>query len=158
MSKGGRKPQSPALRALKTAGANLTPKDSTVDKEEFPEPILNLDDSAREYYTRLVDHLNEAKVLYPVDSLIMSVLAKNIAILVETGDTIHGYSDVVQEFENGATNITGIFTAFERATKNIITLSAKLGLSPADREKMMSFSAIRQESSEYEQLRERLSS
>ena len=40
---------------------------------------------------------------------------------------------------------TGTFTAFERAVKNVLTLSAKLGLSPADREKLMSFSNIKKD-------------
>ena len=74
-----------------------------------------------------------------LDAMLLSILAKNIDIMVEAANEIKDLDDVVQEFDSGATNITGTFTAFERATKNVLTLSSKLGLSPADREKLMSF-------------------
>ena len=86
--------------------------------------------------------------------MLLSVLAKNLDIMVEAANQINDLDDVVQEFDSGATNITGTFTAFERATKNVMTLSSKLGLSPADREKLMSFAEIKSEVVDpYEQLK-----
>ena len=130
------------------------PRQSTVDRGEFPEPVLELNPTARTFYDLTIDHLNDASVLYPVDAMLLSVLAKNLDIMVEAANQINGLDDVVQEFESGATNITGMFTAFERATKNVLTLSSKLGLSPADREKLMSFAEIKSEVVDpYEQLK-----
>jgi len=121
---------------------DIIPMESTVDRSEFPDAVLNLNERAQFFYDLTIDHLNNASVLYPVDAMLLSVLAKNIDIMVEAADQINDLDDVVQEFDSGATNITGLFTAFERAVKNVLTLSAKLGLSPADREKLMSFSSI----------------
>ena len=124
---------------------DITPKESTVDRSEFPDPVIELNESARHFYDLTVDHLNEASVLYSVDAMLLSVLAKNIDIMIQASNEIKDLDDVVQEFDSGATNITGTFTAFERAVKNVLTLSAKLGLSPADREKLMSFSNIKKD-------------
>lgn len=124
---------------------DITPRESTVDRSDFPDPVIDLNDNARHFYDLTVDHLNEASVLYAVDAMLLSVLAKNIDIMIQASNEIKDLDDVVQEFDSGATNITGTFTAFERAVKNVLTLSAKLGLSPADREKLMSFSNIRKD-------------
>ena len=106
------------------------------------------------FYDLTIDHLNEAKVLHNVDAMLLSILAKNVDIMIDAADSITDLEDVVQEFDSGATNITGTFTAFERATKNIITLSSKLGLSPSDREKLMSFAQGRADDADpYESLK-----
>ena len=78
-------------------------------------------------------------MLRKVDAVLLSILAKNLDLLVTSANEITSLDDVVQTFESGATNITGTFTAFERATKAVLTLSSKLGLSPSDREKLMAF-------------------
>ena len=122
---------------------DITPMASTVDRSDFPDPIIELNESARHFYDLTIEHLNDASVLYQVDAMLLSVLAKNIDIMIQASNEIKDLEDVVQEFDSGATNITGTFTAFERAVKNVLTLSAKLGLSPADREKLMSFSNLK---------------
>ena len=122
---------------------DITPIASTVDRSDFPDPIIELNESARHFYDLTIEHLNDASVLYQVDAMLLSVLAKNIDIMIQASNEIKDLEDVVQEFDSGATNITGTFTAFERAVKNVLTLSAKLGLSPADREKLMSFSNLK---------------
>ena len=122
---------------------DITPMASTVDRSDFPDPIIELNESARHFYDLTIEHLNDASVLYQVDAMLLSVLAKNIDIMIQASNEIKDLEDVVQEFDSGATNITATFTAFERAVKNVLTLSAKLGLSPADREKLMSFSNLK---------------
>ena len=132
-----------AIQGTLRSDRDITPKASQVDRSEFPDPVIKLNENAQYFYDLTVDHLNDASVLYPVDAMLLSVLAKNIEIMVQAADEIQDLDDVVQEFDSGATNITGTFTAFERAVKNVLTLSSKLGLSPADREKLMSFSNIK---------------
>lgn len=153
----GRPKKSKALKAIQGTirpDRDITPRASTVDRIHFPEPVLKLNEKARRFYDLTIDHLNNASVLYPVDAMLLSVLAKNLDIMVEAANQINDLDDVVQEFDSGATNITGTFTAFERATKNVMTLSSKLGLSPADREKLMSFAEIKSEVVDpYEQLK-----
>lgn len=138
----GRPPKSKAMKAVSGTMRNardVAPKLSTVDRSQFPQPVIKLNDRARLFYDLTIDHLNDAKVLHSVDAMLLSILAKNVDIMIDAADQIVDLDDVVQEFDSGATNITGTFTAFERATKSILTLSTKLGLSPSDREKLMSF-------------------
>ena len=153
----GATPKSKSMKAIQgtlRADRDFQPKPSTVSREEFPEPVIKLNERARVFYDLTIDHLNNASVLYPVDAMLLSILAKNIDIMVEAANQIHDLDDVVQEFDSGATNITGTFTAFERATKNVLTLSSKLGLSPADREKLMSFANLKSDKVDpYEQLK-----
>lgn len=153
----GAHPKSKALKAIQgtiRSDRDISPKPSTVSRDEFPEPVIELNQRARKFYDLTIDHLNNASVLYPVDAMLLSILAKNIDIMVEASNEIKDLDDVVQEFDSGATNITGTFTAFERATKNVLTLSSKLGLSPADREKLMSFANVSSDKVDpYEQLK-----
>ncbi len=155
----GTTPKSKALKAIQGTirpDRDITPRPSTVNRDQFPEPVIKLNERARVFYDLTIDHLNDASVLYPVDALLLSILAKNIDIMVEAANEINDLDDVVQEFDSGATNITGTFTAFERATKNVLTLSSKLGLSPADREKLMSFSNLKSDKMDpYETLKQR---
>jgi len=152
-----RPPKSKALKAVQGTtrpDRDFAPKLSTVDRNQFPQPVIQLNERARMFYDLTIDHLNEAKVLHNVDAMLLSILAKNVDIMIDAADSITDLEDVVQEFDSGATNITGTFTAFERATKNIITLSSKLGLSPSDREKLMSFAQGRTDDADpYESLK-----
>ena len=137
-----RPPKSKSLKAVQgtiRSDRDVMPIMSTVDREQFPQPVIALTDRARLFYDLTIDHLNEAKVLHNVDAMLLSILAKNVDIMIDAADQIENLDDVVLTFESGATNVTGVFTAFERATKSILTLSTKLGLSPSDREKLMAF-------------------
>jgi len=137
-----RPPKSKSLKAIQgtiRSDRDIQPVVSTVDRDQFPEPVIELTARGRLFFDLTIDHLNEAKVLHNVDAMLLSILAKNVDILIDAANQINDLDDVVQTFESGATNVTGVFTAFERATKSILTLSAKLGLSPSDREKLMAF-------------------
>lgn len=128
-----------AVQGTIRSDRDIMPIESTVDRDQFPQPVIELSERGRLFYDLTIDHLNQAKVLHNVDAMLLSVLAKNVDIMVDAADQIENLDDVVQTFESGATNVTGVFTAFERATKSILTLSSKLGLSPSDREKLMAF-------------------
>ena len=51
----------------------------------------------------------------------------------------------MQEFDNGVIQISPALTVFEKLSKTVTTLGSKLGLSPADREKLASFARIEKE-------------
>lgn len=156
-SQGGRGGKSKHLKKAHGTLRNtvdVVPRDHTVDESDFPVPPFELNDRAMEFYKEVARHLNESKVLYKVDAVVIGMFAKNLDILVTSADQLQTISDFVQTFENGSSNITGTFTAFDKASSNILKLSAKLGLSPADREKLMSFAKVKDdESSPYDQLK-----
>ena len=101
-----------------------------------PDPVFDFTPEERVYYDNLVDHLEEYNLLHKVDSLGLSVLAKNIAILKWCADNIKGVNDVVQTFDNGTSNISGMYTAYTKAESAFRGLMSKWGLSPTDREKI----------------------
>jgi len=101
-----------------------------------PEPVFDFTKEELVYYNNLVDHLEEYNLLHKVDSLGLSVLAKNIAILKWCADNIKGVGDVVQTFDNGTSNISGMYTAYTKAEAAFRGLMSKWGLSPTDREKI----------------------
>lgn len=141
------------MKVLKST--DVMPADSTVDRSEFPTPIMDLTDRGQKFYDLLIDHLNDAKVLYKADAIMISVLAKDLDLLVGIGNDIEGTDDVVQTYDNGTSNVSGHFTAYNKILSQVNTISTKLGLSPADREKMMSFANVRNSGTKdpYSQLR-----
>ena len=67
---------------------DITPMASTVDRSDFPDPIIELNESARHFYDLTIEHLNDASVLYQVDAMLLSVLAKNIDIMIQASNEI----------------------------------------------------------------------
>lgn len=57
--------------------------------------------------------------------------------------------DVVQVFENGTSNVSGMYTAYTKAQAAFQGLMSKWGLSPVDREKIAGM-LLDQEPDEYE--------
>ena len=86
--------------------------------------------------------------------MMLSMYCKNWELLQEAADSIHKLDDLVQEFDNGVIQISPALTVFEKLSKTVITLGSKLGLSPADREKLASFASIEKEQDDpYENLK-----
>ena len=122
------------------------------DLAEHPEPVFELSAEERKYYYDLVDHLVHYGLLHKVDRLGLSLLAKNIAIMKWTADNLRGPGDVVQTFDNGTSNVSGMYTAFTKAQASFQSLMAKWGLSPVDREKIAGM-LLDQEDDDYEQFK-----
>jgi len=132
------------------------PMKRTLDKNELPDPQLDLHEQGRNLFDALCIHLNDAGVLWQVDAMILSMYCKNWELLQEAADSIHKLEDLVQEFDNGVIQISPALTVFEKLSKTVITLGSKLGLSPADREKLASFARIEKEKDDpYEALKAR---
>ena len=128
----------------------------TLEKNELPDPQLDLHEQGRNLFDALCIHLNDAGVLWQVDAMILSMYCKNWELLQEASDSIHKLEDLVQEFDNGVIQISPALTVFEKLSKTVITLGSKLGLSPADREKLASFARIEKEKDDpYEALKAR---
>lgn len=99
-------------------------------------PIADLDPDARRYFDAIADFLDERGLLEVVDVLILTLLAKNLTLWIDLSNRISSADDIVQTFENGTSNISGIQTAKDRIEGQVLKLSAKLGLSPMDRAKL----------------------
>ena len=123
-----------ALQGTDRPSRRVVPMKSTL--QEKPEPVFELSAEERKFYNDLVEHLDQYNLLHKVDAVGLSLLAKNIAIMKWCADSLRGPGDVVQVFENGTSNVSGMYTAFTKAQASFQSLMSKWGLSPVDREKI----------------------
>lgn len=152
-----RPPKSKELKAIQGTlrpDRDRVPQKRILDQKELPSPQLDLQDHGLDLFKALCIHLNDAGVLWQVDAMMLSMYCKNWELLQEASDSITRLDDLVQEFDNGVIQISPALTVFEKLSKTVITLGAKLGLSPADREKLASFARIEKEEDDpYEALK-----
>ena len=84
----------------------------------------------------VADFLDAKGLLEVVDVLALTMLAKNLTLWIDISNQITGPEDVIQVFENGSSNISGLQTAKDRIEASVLKLCARLGLSPLDRAKL----------------------
>jgi len=85
----------------------------------------------------VLDYLDATGLLESVDVVTITMLAKNLSMFVMLSREIQTIDDIVQVFENGSSNVTGKMTALSKVQGEVGKLSAKLGLSPMDRARML---------------------
>ena len=118
-------------RATKVAAVELT----KIGKGKL-KPILKLDEESLKVFDTVVSFLDERGLIEVVDTLTVTMLAKSISVYMIMARAVTNQADIVQEFENGSSNVTGAFTAMNKAQDQVMKLSAKLGLSPMDRSRI----------------------
>lgn len=104
-------------------------------------PACKLSRRERAYFNAVVAFLDERGLLETVDSLLLSMLAKNVALWRDIAERVSTADDLIQHFENGATNVSALQTAKDKAENAILKISARLGLSPLDRAKLFGAAA-----------------
>lgn len=100
-------------------------------------PIVNLDKEGERMFTMVLDYLDETGLLESVDVVTITMLAKNLSMFIMLSREIQTIDDIVQVYENGSSNVSGKMTALSKVQGEVGKLSAKLGLSPMDRARMM---------------------
>ena len=105
------------MRQAAAEAVNDVPKKSPTEVSESMSPIFELDDDGNKLFSIVVDYL--------------------LALYIAVARTVHGVDDIVQVYENGTSNVSGAFTALSKAQDQVLKLSAKLGLSPMDRTRIM---------------------
>jgi len=101
------------------------------------QPIFQLDGDGERLFNIVVDYLSERGLIESVDVITITMLAKSLAIYIEVARHMHGYGDAIQIYPNGTSNVSGAFTALSKAQDQVLKLSAKLGLSPMDRSRIL---------------------
>lgn len=109
---------------------------SLVKNEEL-KPIVSLDSEGEKMFRMVLDHLDNTGLLEAVDVVTITMLAKNLSMFVMLSREIQSVDDIVQVFENGSSNVSGKMTALSKVQGEVFKLSAKLGLSPMDRARML---------------------
>ena len=105
------------------------------------EPIFELDAEGTKLFTVVVDYLEEHGLIEAVDVITVTMLAKSLALYIAIAREVHTTDDVVQVYQNGTSNVSGAFTALSKAQDQVLKLSAKLGLSPMDRTRILGAAA-----------------
>jgi P27 family predicted phage terminase small subunit len=105
------------------------------------QPIFQLDEDGNRLFNIVVDYLNERGLIESVDVITITMLAKSLAIYIAVARHVHGYGDAIQIYPNGTSNVSGAFTALSKAQDQVLKLSAKLGLSPMDRSRILGSAA-----------------
>lgn len=100
-------------------------------------PIFQLDEQATLMFELVASHLEEKGLVESVDAITISMLAKNLSIYFSVAQMVNNAEDVIQTFDNGSSNVSGAFTALNKAQDQVMKLSAKLGLSPMDRTRIL---------------------
>lgn len=100
-------------------------------------PIVALDDEGEKMFSMVLDHLDTTGLLEAVDVVTITMLAKNLSMFVMLSREIQTVEDIVQTYENGSSNVSGKMTALSKVQGEVFKLSAKLGLSPMDRARML---------------------
>ena len=140
-----------ALQGSERPSRELTPMLKKLP--EKPRPVFTLSDAELEIYQNLIEHLSEYQLLHTVDSIGLSVMAKNIAIMRWCADELESIDDVIQVFENGTSNVSGLYTAYTKAQQSFQSMMSKWGLSPVDREKIAGMVIGHDEDDVYEKLK-----
>ena len=109
------------------------------DKKELSKlkPIVSLDDEGEKMFVMVLDYLHDTGLLESVDVVTITMLAKNLSMFVMLSREIQTIDDIVQMYDNGTSNVSGKMSALSKVQGEVSKLSAKLGLSPMDRARML---------------------
>lgn len=100
-------------------------------------PALALSDYEKDIYTAVAEYLSEAGMLNQVDSITLTMLARNLFMYKMANENLKDFEDYLQVHTNGAISPSAAANLSKQAEDQILKLSTKLGLSPADRAKIL---------------------
>ena len=120
--------------------------DKTAPLKFWVKAPIQLNDKAAKIYSKVLMLLVDSDVATRLDTYSIALFAFWLELLEATIEKANG--KWVQQFESGATNITGHFSVLKEADKNVQSYMKKLGLSIKDREMITAFMENRGEDEE----------
>lgn len=134
--------KSTLLQSMRQATSEAKEEVQKVVKQDLSKnsplkPIVSLDQEGEKMFTMVLDYLHDTGLLESVDVVTITMLAKNLSMFVMLSREIQTIDDIVQVYENGSSNVSGKMTALSKVQGEVGKLSAKLGLSPMDRARML---------------------
>ncbi len=100
-------------------------------------PALALSDYEKEIFDGVATHLENLRMLATVDSVMLTMLARNLFMYKMANENLRSFEDYVQVHSNGAIAPSAAANISKQAEDQILKLSGKIGLSPADRAKIL---------------------
>lgn len=107
---------------------------------QLVKPVGKLSKKGELYFNAVASFLEQTEVLQVVDSMMLTMLAQNIEKWTFAHDRITelGPEAYLETNPNGLTHQSGLAQLLEKSEKSILSISTRLGLSPADRAKLWS--------------------
>jgi len=100
-------------------------------------PQIKLLKKEQEYFEAVAVFLDSRGLLEMVDSLTLTMLAKNACVLRQLYEGMKSTEDYFQMNPNGVKHASAEANLIKQTEDQILKLSTKLGLSPQDRAKML---------------------
>lgn len=133
-----------ALDALRKSGVKSKravkkndPKTTLQTTKPTVKPQVKLATTEKKYFDAVATYLEGRGLLEMVDSLTLTMLAKNVCILRQLYEQMNGPEDYFQINPNGVKHASAEANLIKQTEDQILKLSTKLGLSPQDRAKML---------------------
>ena len=133
-----------ALDALRKGGAKgkevakkVTSKKTTPTTQSIVKPQVKLAAKEKQYFNAVATFLEGRGLLEMVDSLTLTMLAKNVCVLRQLYEGMETTEDYFQINPNGVKHASAEANLIKQTEDQILKLSTKLGLSPQDRAKML---------------------
>lgn len=99
-------------------------------------PAVALNEEEKSFFRAVATHLEMHNALEAVDTMVLTMLARNMFKYTIASAELQCLDDYWQEHTNGAKSPSVAAQLEKAAEDQILKLSTKLGLSPADREKI----------------------
>ncbi len=129
------------MRQAAKAAVEHKQSDAVKDTSSDLRPIFELDQDGDRLFRSVIDYLESRGLIEAVDVITVTMLAKSLALYIAAARQVQGADDMIQIYQNGTSNVSGAFTALAKAQDQVMKLSAKLGLSPMDRTRILGATA-----------------
>lgn len=106
----------------------------------IPRPPLDMDKATAGMYRNICRHIRDNNCFQKIDAHAVALAARSWARCQNFENDLDR-NGAIQIFENGANNVSGYYTALQREREFFLKTCRLLGMTPADREKMLAFKA-----------------
>ncbi len=121
----------------KTTGAQSPEGREEKDRIAKLKPMVALSTEEDQYFRAVAEFLNNNRMLEVVDSMTLTMLARNIYQYRMAQEQLTDFDSYVQQHSNGALSPSVAVQLSKMAEDQLLKIGRKLGLSPGDRASLL---------------------